>query len=137
MFELSHTLPTFVSPPRFAIQNKKKKIMAISKLFALCATKYIINVISLLENKGILWEILTPLVLTAAVSATDAVIQMKIYESGMITLIISKEEIEDIIRTVKSLEQSSLLIKGVSETIENEAKEQKRGFLHVLLVMLH
>ena len=40
---------------------------------------------------------------------------------------------EDIIKIFKSLEDSNLLLKGVSETIQNEAKEQKRGFLSVLL----
>ena len=40
---------------------------------------------------------------------------------------------KDIIRIVKSLEDSGLLLKGVSETIQNEAKEQKGGFLSMLL----
>ena len=40
---------------------------------------------------------------------------------------------EDIIKIVKSLEHSGLLLKGVSETIQNEAKEQKGGFLSMLL----
>ena len=49
------------------------------------------------------------------------------------TLIISNDEMKDIIRIVKSLEDSGLLLKGVSETIQNEAKEQKRGFLSMSL----
>ena len=40
---------------------------------------------------------------------------------------------EDIIKIVKSLEDSGLLLKGVSETIQNEAKEQKGGFRSILL----
>ena len=40
---------------------------------------------------------------------------------------------KDIIRIVKSLEDSGLLLKGVSETIQNEAKEQKGGFLSMSL----
>ena len=40
---------------------------------------------------------------------------------------------EDIIKIVKSLEHSSLLLKGISETVQNEAKEQKGGFLSMLL----
>ena len=48
-------------------------------------------------------------------------------------LIISNEEMEDIIKIVKSLEESGLLIKGISETIKNEAKEQKYGFFSMLL----
>ena len=39
----------------------------------------------------------------------------------------------DIMKIVTSLEESNLLIKGISETIENEAKEQKGGFLRMLL----
>ena len=52
------------------------------------------------------------------------------------TWIISNEEMNDIVKIVKSLEKSGLLIKGVSETIKNEAKEQKWVFLAVLLVFL-
>ena len=51
----------------------------------------------------------------------------------MTTLIISNDEIKDIIKIVKSLEYSGLLIKGVTETVRNEIKEQKRGFLGMLL----
>ena len=48
-------------------------------------------------------------------------------------LIISNNEIDDIIKIVKSLEDSSLLLKGVTETARNEVKEQKGGFLSMLL----
>ena len=48
-------------------------------------------------------------------------------------LIISNDEIKNIIEIVKSLEDSGLLLKGVSETIQNEAKEQREGFLSMLL----
>ena len=41
----------------------------------------------------------------------------------------SNDEMEDIIKIVKPLKDSGLLLKGVSETIQNEAKEQKAGFL--------
>ena len=53
--------------------------------------------------------------------------------SGLTTLIISNEEMNDIIKIVNSLDESGLLIKGVSKTIKNEAKEQKGGFLGVIL----
>ena len=49
------------------------------------------------------------------------------------TVIISSDEMKDIIEIVKSVEDSGLLLKGVSETIQNEAKEQKGGFLSMLL----
>ena len=48
-------------------------------------------------------------------------------------MIISNEEMEDIMKIVKSLEQSGLLIKGIRETIKNEAKEQKGEFPSMLL----
>ena len=58
----------------------------------------------------------------------------KILGSGnRITLIISNDEINDIVKIVKSLEDSGLLLKGVTETVQNEVKEQKGGFLSMLL----
>ena len=73
-----------------------------------------------------------PLGLIAA-AATDADIHKKMLESGVATLIISNEQINDIIKIVKYLEASGLLTKGVGETIKNELKKQKGGFLSVLL----
>ena len=79
-------------------------------------------------------SVLIPLGLTTAVSAADAGIQKKILGFGNMTaLIISNDEIEDIIKTVKSLEDSGLLLKGVTETVQNEVKEQKGEFLDMLL----
>ena len=51
----------------------------------------------------------------------------------MTTLIISNDEIHDIIKIVKSLEDSGLLLRGVTETVQNEVKQQKGGFLSMLL----
>ena len=53
--------------------------------------------------------------------------------SGVTTLIISNDEMDDILKKVKSLENSGLLLKGVSEIIQQEAKEQRGGFLCMLL----
>ena len=77
-------------------------------------------------------SILIPLGSTAAISATDAAIHKKILGSGFTTLIISNEEMNHVIKIVKSLEESWLLIKGVTETIKNEAKDQRGGFLGML-----
>ena len=63
--------------------------------------------------------------LTAAASATDAAIHKKMFGSGFTTLIVPNEEMEDIMKIVKSLEDYYLSMEGVSETIKNEAKEQK------------
>ena len=57
----------------------------------------------------------------------------KILGSGNTTLKISNNEMEDIIKIIKSLEDSDLLIEGVTKTVQNEVKEQKRGFLSMLL----
>ena len=77
-------------------------------------------------------NVLIPLGLPAGISA-DATIQKNIYGSGTRALIISNEEMKDIIKKVKSLEEPGLLIKGISEKIKNEAKEQKCGFLAMIL----
>ena len=77
---------------------------------------------------------LIPLGLTAAASAADAGIHKKILGSGNnTTLIISNKDIKDLIKIVKSLEDSNLLLKGVTESVQNEIKEQKGGFLSMLL----
>ena len=53
--------------------------------------------------------------------------------SGITTLIISNEEMDDIIKIVQALEDSKTLLKGVTKTIKNEIKEQKGRFLSMLL----
>ena len=79
-------------------------------------------------------SVLIPLGLTAAASAADAGIHKKILGSGNnTTLIISNKDIDDLIKIVKSLEVSGLLLKGITESIQNEIKEQKGGFLSMLL----
>ena len=78
-------------------------------------------------------NILGPLGITAAASAIDTGIQKKIHDSGTTTLIISNEEMNDIMKIVQALEDSNILLKGITETIENERKEQKGGFIGMLL----
>ena len=74
-----------------------------------------------------------PVVITAAASAIDAGIQNKIHRSGTTTLIISNEEINDIMKIIQALEDSNILLKGVTKIIKNEAKEQKGEFWSMLL----
>ena len=84
-------------------------------------------------------SILVPLGLIAAASAADARIHKKILGSGQknnTILIISNDEMDDILKIVKSLEDSGVLLKGASETIQDEAKEQRGGFLSMLLSTL-
>ena len=78
-------------------------------------------------------NVLIPLGLTATASATDVGIHKKILGSGTTTLIISNYEMENIIKIIKSLKDPGLLLKVVSEAIQNEAKEQKEWFLSILL----
>ena len=78
-------------------------------------------------------NLLAPLGLSTAMSAIDGSIKKKMLGSRTTTLIISNDEMDDILKIVKSLEDSNVLFKGVSETIQHEAKEQRGGFLSMLL----
>ena len=77
-------------------------------------------------------NVLEPLGLTAAMSAIDGGIRKKMRGNG-IKLIIEQEDMNDIIKIIEALENSGTLLKGVTKTIENETKEQRRGFLSMLL----
>ena len=76
---------------------------------------------------------MAPLRITAAASAINAEIQKKIHGSGTTTSIISNEEMNDIMKVAQALENSNILLKGVTKTIKNETKEQKGGFLSMSL----
>ena len=78
-------------------------------------------------------NVLAPLGLSAAISAIDGSIKKKMLDSGTTTLAISNDEMDDILKIVQSLENSGVLLKGVSETTQHEAKEQRGGFLGMLL----
>ena len=83
-------------------------------------------------------NVLALLDLIAAMSAIDGSIQKKLHGSGAtkgtgVKLIIEQEDMNDIIRIIKALENSGILLKGVSKAIKNETKEQKGGFLSMLL----
>ena len=77
-------------------------------------------------------NVLAPLGLTAAMSAIDGSIQKKIHGSG-VKLIIEEEDMNDIMKIIKALENSGILLKGVSKAIKNATKEQKGGFSSMLL----
>ena len=81
-------------------------------------------------------SVLLPLGLTAAAAAADSGIHKKILGSGHnnnTTLIISNDEMDNLLQIVKSLENSGVLLMGIGETIQNEPKEQRGGFLSMLL----
>ena len=77
-------------------------------------------------------NVLAPLGLTAAMSVIDGGIQKKIHGSG-VKLIVEQEDMNAIMKIIEALENSGILLKGVSKTIENETKEQREGFLSMLL----
>ena len=82
--------------------------------------------------KALAKNVLAPLGLTAAISAIDGSIQKKIHGSG-VKLVIEEEDRKDIMKIIEALENSGILLKGVSKTIENETKEKRGGFLSMLL----
>ena len=82
-----------------------------------------------MKKKNVAKNALAPLGLTAAMSAVDGSIKKKMLGSGTTTLISSNNEMNDIIKIVKPLEDSGVLLKGISKKIQHEAKEQKGGFL--------
>ena len=77
-------------------------------------------------------NVLAPLGSTAAMSAIDGSIQKKVYGSG-VKLIIEQEDMNNIMKIIEALENSGILLKGISKTIENETKKQRGGFLSMLL----
>ena len=77
-------------------------------------------------------NVLAPLGLTVVMSAIDGSIQKEIHGSG-VKLIIEQEDMNDIMKIIEALENYGILLKGVSKTIENETKEQRGGFLSILL----
>ena len=83
--------------------------------------------------KPLVKNVLFPLGLTAVASVAAAGIHNKLLGSGRTTLIISNDQMKDIIKKVKSLEDLCLLLEGVSQAIQNEAKEKRGGFLSMLL----
>ena len=80
-------------------------------------------------------NVLAPLGSTAAMSAIDGSIYMYIQmiNGSGVKLIIEQEDMNDIMKIIEALENSVILLKGVTKTIENETKEQRGGFLGMLL----
>ena len=120
-------MPTDLKLSRAQISKILQSGGFLGSLFSKLAGSLMKEAIPLATN------LLAPLEITAAASATDAGIQKNIYGSWTATLIISNEEINDIMKIVQDLEDSNILLKGVTKTIKNETKEQKRGFLSMLL----
>ena len=77
-------------------------------------------------------NVLAPLGITVAASVIDAGIEKKIHGSETTTLIISCEEINDIMKIVQALEYSNILLKGATKTIKNEKKTKRMNFKYVI-----
>ena len=104
----------------------------LGKLLSKLASPLMKVALSLAKN------VLAPLGLTSAMSTIDGSIQKKIHGSGAtkcagVKLIIEQEDMKYIMKIIEALENSGILLKGVSKTIENETKEQRGGFLNMLL----
>ena len=103
------------------------KMIQPSGLLRLLLSKILMKVVSPLAK-----NILAPLGITTAASAINAGIQKKIHGSGAANLIISNEETNDIMKIVQAVKDTDILLKGVTEKIKNETKEQEGGFLGML-----
>ena len=101
----------------------------LGKLLSKLASPLMKVAMSLAKN------VLAPLGLTAAMSAIDGSIQKKIhgFHGSGVKLIIEQEDMNDIMKIIEALENSGILLKGVTKTIENETKEQRGRFLSMLL----
>ena len=110
----------------------KKIIMSGGNLGALLS-KFAVPLMKI--AKPLVTEILPTLGLSAAMSGIDGLSQRKIHSGsgGNTTLIISNKEMNDIMKIIQALEDQGILLKGVSETIKNETKEQKGGALGMIL----
>ena len=110
-----------------SLKSHLSKIIQSGRFLGRLLSSLLKTGLPLMENviKPLARSVLIPLRLTAATSTADAGIQKKILGSGTTTLIISNDEMEGIIKIIKYLEDSSLLLKGAGETIQNETKEQK------------
>ena len=67
-------------------------------------------------------KVLPVLGLSAAMSGIDGAIKKKIHGSGTTTLVISNEEVNDIMKIIQALEDSDILLKGIGKTIKNDIK---------------
>ena len=74
-------------------------------------------------------SVLILLGLTAAASESVAAIHKKIFGSGMTTLTVSNEDVNDIMKIVKSLEESGLLMEGISKQLKMKQKNKNEDFL--------
>ena len=126
---INNNLATDVKLSKSQIKKLIQSGVFLGKLLSKLAVPLMKVVMSLAKN------VLAPLGLTAAMSAIDGSIQKMIHGSG-VKLIVEQEDMNDIMKIIEALENSGILLKGVSKTIEKETKEQREGFLSMLLGIL-
>ena len=125
--KIKNNMSTDIKLSKVQINKIIKEGGKLGKLVISFLPKLIKPAISLGKN------ILAPLGLSAAMSATDAAVQKKMYGSAITTLVISNDDLDDLIKIVTALEKHDILLKGMSKTIKNETKKQEGGFLSMLL----
>ena len=121
---INNNLATNIKLSRTQIKNIIQSGGFLGKLLSKLAGPLMKVAMPLAKN------VLAPLGLTAAMSAIDGSIQKKIHGSG-VKLIIEKEDMNDM-KIIEALENSGILLKGVTKTVENETKKQREGFLSML-----
>ena len=137
--QVQNLLTAFANKSSTDIKWSKTQLSKIVQLVGFLLGLLIKIGIPLIKNviKPLAKSVLIPLGLSAVASAADTKIYKAILGSGKpTTLIIWNDEVKDIIEIVESLKDSGLLPERVSKTIQNEAKEQKGGFVSMLLSTL-
>ena len=115
---VENNMSTDIKLSKAQINKLIKEGRALGSILARFLRKLIKPTFSLGKN------ILAPLGLSAAMSATDAAIQKKMYGSGTKTVKFSNKDLDDITKIVKALEDSELLMKGVTKTLKNDLKKE-------------
>ena len=111
-------MSTDIKLSKAQINKLMKEGSALGSILARFVPKSIKPAISFGKN------ILAPLGLSAAMSATDAAIQKKMYENGTKTVKFSNKDLDDMAKIVKALEDSDVLMKGVTKTLKNDIKKE-------------
>ena len=120
--KIKNAMSTDIKLSKVQINKIIKEGGNLGRLLTSFLTKLIKPAISIGKN------ILAPLELSAAMSATDPAIQKKIYDLGNTTVIISNDDMDDLIKIITALEEHDILLKGISKKIKNETKKQEEDF---------
>ena len=120
--KIKNNMSTDIKLSRVQINKITKEGGTLGKLLMSFLPKLVKPAISIGKN------ILAPLGLSATMSATDAAIQKKMYSSGSTNLIISNDDMKDLIKIVTALEDHDILLKGISKKLKMRLKNKKEDF---------